>query len=340
MDESPPEIGMKLDFLEKNIRAEFIRLFQKCLTSRSYGMEHRMDHNRDLLTMRIFMRDKGHPHLKFDFDKVCEWLDYAPDDARRRIARVQTWDMIRDFLEANGSRARMPSIESHVDALFGLQQEQRGPAWAQFYDAALLARVPITATNIKAWVDNYKALPVETETVDEPKDISFEDESEKPKEEISQEEVPHGTKEAVAADVTPESGPLTQTPGQGPLFEHPERVRVAIEKIALACGGDDLDRRAEWRSILKDPLKIAFQDLLDWADHGNDDIRRIAGLATGNLRKGLHTAMRIVNGVIDSRTTLNFLFNRCQAEGGRLEHVQGPYKVVVTYHKDKDYDET
>jgi hypothetical protein len=343
MDESPPEIGMKLDFLERNIRNEFIRLFQKCLTSRSYGMEHRMDHNRDLLTLRLFMRDRMIPHFvddkKFNFDVVCGWLDYDPDDARRRIARVQTWDMIRNYLESNGSPIRMPEAEAHIDALFPLKQEQRGPAWAQFYDAALAARVPITSSNIRAWVEDYKALPVESETVDEPKDINFEDEPEK-EPEISQEDVPQGTKEAVAVDVTPESGPLTQTPGKGPLFEHPEKVRVAIEKIALACGGDDLDRRAEWRAILKDPVKISFIDVLEWAEYSSDDIRRIASLATGNLHKGLRTAMRIIKGVIDSRTTLNFLVNRCRADGGRLEHVYGPYKIVITYHKNEDYDET
>jgi hypothetical protein len=344
MDESPPEIGIKLDFLAKDIRNEFIRLFQKCLTSRSYGMEHRMDHNRDLLTLRIFMRDKVTPHFErvdteFDFDTVCGWLDYSPDDARRRIARVQTWDMIRNHLEANGSPIRMPAVEAHIDALFGLAQEQRGPAWAQFYDASIAARVPITSSTIKTWVENYKALPVETEPVDdEPKDIEFEDEPEKP--EISQEEVPRGIKEAVAVDVRPESGPLTQAPGQGPLFQHPEKVRVAIEKIALACGGDDLERRAEWRAILKDPVKIAFIDVLEWAEYGSDDIRRIASLATGNLHKGLRTAMRIIKGVIDARTTLNFLVNRCRAEGGRLEHAYGPYKIVITYHKNEDYDAT
>jgi hypothetical protein len=182
---------------------------------------------------------------------------------------------------------------------------------------------------------------VKTEPVDEPKDIKFEDEDEpeKPKDtEISQDEVPHGTKQAVAVAVTPESGPLTQTPGKGPLFEHPEKVRVAIEKIALACGGDDLNRRAEWRAILKDPVKIDFQDLLDWADFSSEDIRRVATLATGSLHKGLRNAMRIIKGVIDSHTSLNFLLHRCRADGGRLEHVYGPYTISITYHKDKDYE--
>lgn len=340
MDEKlpPPEISMDaLKCLSVEIRTAFVLLFRKCLVGRSYGQEHRMDHNRDLLTLRGFLRDINHPHLELDFDTVCGWLDYAPDEARRRIARAQTWDIIRQHLESIGSSVRMPEMDSHIDALFTLEKEQRGPAWVKFYEAAITGRVPITASNIKVWAENWRALPVESEMVDEPEEINF-DENEEEDTEISQEEVPEGIKTAVAADVTAASGPLTQAPGQGPLFEHPEEVKQAIETIAKACAGDDRDRRKEWRDILGDPLKIGFQDLLDWAEFSTEDIRRIASLATGNLHKGLRTAMRIVNGVIDSRTTLNFLFHRCQAEGGRLEHVHGPYRVVVTYDKKQDYE--
>jgi hypothetical protein len=345
MDEKPPEIAMSLDFLPQNVATELIRLTQKCLTSRSYGMEYRMDHGRDLMMLRSFIKDHGPATVVTAegtvpfFDAVCGWLDYEPDEVRLRIARTQTWDMIREHLESTGSSVRMPIMDSHIDALRSLQQEHRGQAWAQFYENAVAERIPMTAKNIRAWAENYTALPVESETVtneDEPGDINFEDDEEEP--EVSQEDVPHGAKQATAADVTPASGPLTQAPGQGPLFEHPPKVKEAINTIVKACGGDDPERQREWRKILSDPLKIKFEDLLDWAKFDTHDIRRIASLATGDLHKGLRTAMRIIKGVIDSRTTLNFLFNKCQAEGGHLEHVHGPYKIVITYQKDNDYE--
>jgi hypothetical protein len=346
MDESQPvEVTLQLSFQDDAVRKEFIRLFKKCLTSRDYGMEHRMDHNRDLMTLRLFMKDKGEylkdkedPDRPIDFELICEWLDYAPDDARRRIARAQTWDMIRDYLDSNGSSVSMPGTEAHVDALFALAKEQRGPAWEKFYKEAIASRMPITTKNIKAWIENYTALPAVSETEEEgdPGEISFEEESEE-ETEISQADVPQGTKTAVAVEIAP-GIPQTQTPGTGPTFRHPTRVREAIETIAKACAGKDTERLAEWTAMLSDPVKIEFQSLLDWADHTPEDIRRIASLATGNLHKGLRTAMRIVEGVIDSRTTLNFLVNRCRAEGGRLEHAFGPYTIVVTYEKAQDYE--
>lgn len=353
MDEKPPEITMDLRFLAQDVRTEFIRLFQKCLTSRSYGLEHRMDHGRDLLTLRFFMKDRGKDLNKgrkqdepeLNFDAVCGWLEYTPEEARLRIARTQTWDIIREYLESNGSSVRMPATASHIDALFTLKNpEERGPGWLQFYEAAA-GRIPITASNIRAWMKNYTALPIETQAIEtadkgeeEPGEIGFGDIGDEEEPEISDEEVPRGTKPAVAADVTPESGPLTQTPGQGPLFEHPKEVKEAIETIVKACAGSNPEMRAKWLATLGDPVKIEFQDILVWADNSTEDIRRIAGLATGDLRKGLRAAMRIVKGVIDSRTTLNFLVNRCRAEGGRLEHAYGPYKIVVTYHKEQDYE--
>jgi hypothetical protein len=116
--------------------------------------------------------------------------------------------------------------------------------------------------------------------------------------------------------------------------EHsPEELQV-IQRIATICGGNQSEEVEKWRRILSE--KVKFEDLLAWDhNHDDEDVRRIGRLIHGDFGKGLRDAIRIVDRVIDGRTPLSFLINNCIAEGGRWEHFEGPYRVVVDKGADR-----
>jgi hypothetical protein len=329
--EQPPEIKMEVAFLPRNLRAEFMRLWEDCLRTRSYGIEYRMDYGRALSRLRVFFQTYDKENYLAHFEAACVKQEIDPLQARNRIAMALTWDLVREYLDGQGLSVRMPVLESHVEALFGI--EDPGPLWAQYYQEATQQQVPITANAIRQWVENHKALPVQAEEVlqtgeggsasgagGEQGEITFEE----------VQEVPQGTQEAVGATVTSSSPPLTQTPGEGPVFKHPPEVLKAIEKIVKACSGSDKENEANWRRILSDPVKIKFEQILAWANEDEENILKIARLIHGDFNAGLRTAIRIVKRTIDGRTTLSHLENYCLAQGGRWEHIDGEFRILVT----------
>jgi hypothetical protein len=52
-------------------------------------------------------------------------------------------------------------------------------------------------------------------------------------------------------------------------------------------------------------------------------------LTAGAFKKGVREALRIVQGTIDDQTPLSFMKNFCNANGGRWEHVDGGFRIVV-----------
>jgi hypothetical protein len=127
-----------------------------------------------------------------------------------------------------------------------------------------------------------------------------------------------------------ESTPSAQDQEQSARSET-ERSReelAATQRIlAILCAGNNPDNLASWRRAL---AKVPTNDLLDWNRESGDNVRRVAGLITGDWEKGVAKALRIVRDVIDDRTPLSRLKNNCNAEGGRWEHTDGTFLFAVT----------
>jgi len=333
MEEQPPEPKLELGFVKADLRKELQRLWQECLRTRDYGIEHRMDHGRALLDMRSFLKQYEFEFKAGAFDRVCEALETTGSEARTRIAMAMTWDSVRTYLDESGSSVRMPRNEAHLMCLFKVDPVDRGQIWEKIYTQAVQDETLITAQWMESWIKDYKALPVPSEEVEDDGIPRLGEEEIEGEIEVSNEEVPHGTKEAVATDVEDE------TPGDGPGFEHPEVIKDAIRRIASICGGQDNPEAVEsWRSVLSDQIKISFQDLLAWDNHNDDEIRKIGRLIHGDFGAGLRTAIRIVDKTIDTKTRMEDMIHHCIADGGRWEHIEGGFRIVVTKLKDRSYE--
>jgi hypothetical protein len=108
--------------------------------------------------------------------------------------------------------------------------------------------------------------------------------------------------------------------------ERPEEELQAIERIVRLCSAGDPEVEASWRRALS---KVHSDDLLDWNREPDENVPKVARLIHGNRGTGLRTAIRIVDRTIDSKTRLEDLYDHCIADGGRLEHVEGPFRIVV-----------
>jgi hypothetical protein len=106
----------------------------------------------------------------------------------------------------------------------------------------------------------------------------------------------------------------------------PEELQV-IDRLATICGGNNPEEIESWRKLISD--KVKFEDLVDWEHHGDEEIRKIGRLMHGDMAKGLRDAIRIVDQRVDDRTTISFMKNYCIASGGRWEHIDGSFRVVV-----------
>jgi hypothetical protein len=112
-----------------------------------------------------------------------------------------------------------------------------------------------------------------------------------------------------------------------------EEELQAIERILSLCAGHDPEGIENWRKLISDKVKL--EDLLAWEDHSDEDVRRIGRLIQGTMVKGLRDAIRIVERRIDVGTRLGTLLDHRQANGGRFEHFEGSFKILVTQLKDR-----
>jgi hypothetical protein len=121
--------------------------------------------------------------------------------------------------------------------------------------------------------------------------------------------------------------------GRADPFKRPPDVDLAIERIARLCSGNDPAAAKGWREAISDPIKIKFEDLLVWNGHNEEDVRRIGQLVTGDFSSGLRRAIRIVDRVVDRRTPMDQMISLCIAAGGRWEHTEGSFRILVTHIK-------
>jgi hypothetical protein len=327
MDDQPPEPTLTLSFVKGDLKKEFNHLWLQCVRTASYGIEHFMDHGRALADMRSFLKKFDQSHQEAGFALVCEKLETTVAEARKRISLANTWDAVRRHLDESGSHIRMPKRVSHIDTLNAIEDIAKRPVvWEQMYSQATDEQITITARWMDTWINNYKALPVPSEQIEDGIPSLGEDEIQGEGEvqvsKPTEEDVPHGTPAAQATTV-PKGG--------GPLFKYPPEIEQIINRICTLCGGDNPEQVEEWRKILSDPLKVQFEDLIDWEyQRSDEDIRKIGRLIYGNMSQGLRSAIRVVDRRVDGRTTLSFMTELCTAEGGRWEHIEGSFRVTVT----------
>jgi hypothetical protein len=317
------ESNLQLGFLKGDELHEFMRLWDNCLRTMDRGMEYRMDHGRALQAMRAFLgqyKEKGEK----GWAQVCEELEIEMDEARFRISLSATWDEIREAIEESGSSVQMPRKEAHLRALFPLDIWHRGRAWIQICEAAAETHTKITGPLIGIWVSNFKALPMaEVPTLDDD-EIQGDDETEGVSGVGEKEtDVPQGTPGPPSEEKTARDGSL----------KHPPEIIAIIKRIASVMGQSDLNKVAAWGAALSDPVKIKFEELISWDKHSDADVLRIGSLTTGDFGASLRAAMRVVDRVIDRKTRLEDLYNLCNADGGRWEHSDGTFRVIITRQK-------
>src|SRR5215472_34382 len=330
MEAQPPEPTLTLSFLKGDLKKEFQHYWLQCVRTASYGIENYMDHGRALADMRAFLKRADATKVESGFEVICEKLETTPGEARKRISLANTWDAIKGYLDDQGSPIRMPKRVSHIDTLNSIEDiAQRPLIWEQMYTQATEEQITITARWMEAWINNFKALPVPSEPVDDIGIPGLGDDEIQGDDEVSDEDVPRGTPQAKVA-------PPPKAPGEGPRFAHPPEVLQMIDRIATLCGGNEPDEVENWRKLIGDPIKVKFEDVVDWEHHNDEDVRRIGRLIHGNMDKGLRDAIRIVDRRVDIRTNLSYMINLCIAEGGRWEHIEGPFRVVVTKMKRTD----
>jgi hypothetical protein len=122
------------------------------------------------------------------------------------------------------------------------------------------------------------------------------------------------------------SEPRAPEPDKEPPRKRSTEELQAIERIVRLCAGDTPEAVAGWRREL---ANIQTDDLLHWNEHDDEAIRKIARLTHGNFGKGLRHAIRIVDQTIDGRTSISELKYRCDANGGRWEHVDDEFRITV-----------
>jgi hypothetical protein len=101
----------------------------------------------------------------------------------------------------------------------------------------------------------------------------------------------------------------------------------AIDRIAKLCRGNNPEEIENWHKLISD--KVKFEDIMDWDHHNDEEVCKIGRLMHGNMGTGLRAAIRIVDRVIDSKTRLEDLHSLCIAEGGRWEHDDGAFRIVI-----------
>jgi hypothetical protein len=220
-----------------------------------------------------------------------------------------TWDVIREHIETNELSLPMPTIESHVRALFGVPIEQRGVAWETFLKNRD-HRVHLVAKEIEGFVENFKALPtnaevVSTTDVDEsslPGAEAAIDFGDIPLAKTPEPDVPQETKVPV---------PDKERIGAGPDFTRPPEVMEAIERIARVCGN-------QWRTALLDSMRIPNDSVLEWAKQSEDHIHEVSRLIHGDHKYGVLNAIRFVTKKMDEKSRLGFINERCMAAGGKM----------------------
>jgi hypothetical protein len=124
----------------------------------------------------------------------------------------------------------------------------------------------------------------------------------------------------------PGSGKDEQSADAQPQPERSPAELQAIERILRLCAGHDPEGEASYRRALS---RVQTDDLLDWNREPDENIPKVARLIYGDFKKGVREALRIVRCVIDERTPLSFLINHCIADGGRWEHIEGGFRIIV-----------
>ena len=327
MEDQPPEPTLTLSFLKGDLRKKFQELWLQCLRTRDYGIDYFMDHGRALGDIRMFLYEHAISHLDTGFAIICDKLETTPSEARKRISLANTWDALRQYLDDKGSPIRMPRRVSHIDTLHAIEDiAQRPLAWEQMYSEATDQQITITAKWMDTWITKYKPVPLSEGVPAGLEDDEVQADGEVQVTQPIKEDVPRGTPTAKVVH-------KEVTPGEGPHFKHPPEAEKCIDRIASLCGGNNPQDVAEWRRLIGDPIKIKFQDLRDWDAHDDDAVRKIGRLIHGNLDKGLRDAIRIVERRVDLRTPLSAMLNHCIAEGGRWEHIEGQFRIMVTLMK-------
>jgi hypothetical protein len=319
--------------LELNLKGEFERVFNQlwwnCVRTRNAGIELRMDFGRALAEMRAFLLENQ--QLGNSFALVCEALEIDEDDARQRIALSITWDTLRQHLQEHGLDIAMPTTDSHIAALFAVGLDRRAETWVRVYEEAIVTRTAISAKWMDACIENLRALPVPVTQVE------TEEEPAKPKEQPSEPEAEPTDIDFDAPEEEQARVPAPDddtAPGDGPEFAHPDEIKKAIIRISNVCGGGNAVAVERWRKAISDPIKIKFGDLIVWEKHSDADIRRIANLIHDDFGIGLRRAIRIIDWKVDIKTRLGELLNQCAANGGRWEHTEAGYRILVTKMKD------
>jgi hypothetical protein len=105
-----------------------------------------------------------------------------------------------------------------------------------------------------------------------------------------------------------------------------EQELQALKRILRLCGGDNPQEIAIWRRAL---AGVKSDDLLAWEQHNDEEVRKIGRLMHGDMGKGLREAIRVVERRVDMRTPVSMLIDLCLANGGRWEHIDGPFRIVV-----------